>query len=689
MPFFLNSDISPKLAPDRLEELSEEVPKNFIISRNKDGSVCSIFNDDIWDFRALGARSPFNFLSWHNGIQDTLSILITQEIKTITWLAMFNPSVAKKGKKPGSYASFLTAIRSLAKIAYRCGTSLENAHMEPRFQVALKASFASLNGDTTIRFHSTSLKEVIRCCYTSIHNSECSDLARWRIIPDEDYGEWSSRLAKVDRIQRDNAQRTPLIPTRILSSLLTEIEKELDKVIPYLDKLINFFEEIYQNPRLFCDDSRMLYKNKKRIAATGRTFSSEVVKASDLVGRKETLVRFQLEIFLHAEGVPNELEAITNFLVHKRLLASIFIFLYTGMRSSELKVMPYKCYKQVEIPSFGDVSCIFSHTRKIEQDHYSKLLPWVTSPIVKKALDVAQKITHICWIRNSATPFHKEEEAMPIWLATNWKRTADPVHYPYPIGDLFTNLQSSIESLSGITIQQSDLDELITFDAFRNWDEDPRFSVGRPWPLSSHQCRRSVAVYAARSGMVSLPTLSTQYKHMSIMMTALYSENSGFAESFILNKDGKVPDEFGVITDFREDKLFCASVAFEEQVIKSHQKLLGGRGNEFQIKKERDLPSFLQEAFDLKEMIKTGQIRYVQLPTGGGCMREQGPCESYGLDWTMPCAGCKDSTHDANALRLACESMEESLSEMDKESLAYKHTSERLAMIKQQLSGEE
>ncbi len=46
--------------------------------------------------------------------------------------------------------------------------------------------------------------------------------------------------------------------------------------------------------------------------------------------------------------------------------------------------------------------------------------------------------------------------------------------------------------------------------------------VGKPWPLTFHQYRRSLSVYAHRSGMVSLPALNGQLQHITDEMRAYF-----------------------------------------------------------------------------------------------------------------------------------------------------------------------
>jgi hypothetical protein len=97
--------------------------------------------------------------------------------------------------------------------------------------------------------------------------------------------------------------------------------------------------------------------------------------------------------------------------------------------------------------------------------------------------------------------------------------------------------------------------------------------------------------------------------------------------------------------------------------------------------KQRDLPAFLESSKHTQKLIETGQISYVDLGNGGGCMRPTGPCSSYGMDWTFPCDGCADSLHTQETLRAQAESIEFSMTGMSPKSPAYKYSKQRLDSI--------
>ena len=83
------------------------------------------------------------------------------------------------------------------------------------------------------------------------------------------------------------------------------------------------------------------------------------------------------------------------------------------------------------------------------------------------------------------------------------------------------------------SIQEADLRELESIDPHRAWREEEAFKVGKRWKFTTHQLRRSLALYAQRSGLVSLPSLRRQLQHITEAMSRYYARGSSYAEDFI------------------------------------------------------------------------------------------------------------------------------------------------------------
>ena len=85
-------------------------------------------------------------------------------------------------------------------------------------------------------------------------------------------------------------------------------------------------------------------------------------------------------------------------------------------------------------------------------------------------------------------------------------------------------------------ITQEDIDELDRLELARGWRRDG-IEVGGRWPLAFHQLRRSLSVYAHRSGMVSLPALKAQLQHITDEMRAYYADGYSRAVNLVFDKD--------------------------------------------------------------------------------------------------------------------------------------------------------
>jgi hypothetical protein len=328
-----------------------------------------------------------------------------------------------------------------------------------------------------------------------------------------------------------------------------------------------------------------------------------------------------------------------------QIIAAHLVYAYTGMRRSELIVMPFDSYTEIDMGDGEKIACINSHTKKLESDNYSKKIPWITTRELSKAIDVAKAIAKINYLKlKKDKPFPKDHSSIPLWLSSNKRSNPNSGHYDLPtlVSASLHGSKLKINDSDLTVITQSDIDELVAFDAFRDWDSDPKFEVGKQWPFSSHQFRRSVAVYASRSNMVSLPSLATQYKHMSQVMTAYYANNSTFAESFIID-NGKIPNSHKVLEDFRDSQAFNASVIFHEKVIRAESKLSGGQGIAIEKNKENDkLPKIMESVEETNKAVKNGQLSYIENEVGG-CMLGK-VCDRYELAVVLPCVfSCEHS----------------------------------------------
>ena len=167
--------------------------------------------------------------------------------------------------------------------------------------------------------------------------------------------------------------------------------------------------------------------------------------------------------------------------------------------------------------------------------------------------------------------------------------------------------------------------------------------MGKYWNICTHQFRRSLAVYGARSGVIGLGALSVQYKHLTEAMTLYYRENSVFAPNILASDSQKE-----LIQELEYQRLVHSYTQFEEGVISTSSKLFGGAGTYLQLQKDREqlLKVFPNRDETIKRM-KKGEIAYK--PSLFGACTNPDSCEKISFTAITSCLSCAHAIFDAES----------------------------------------
>lgn len=691
---------SPKyvdILPDALD-VGIPIDDEFVVSRSKTG-VLSRYGDAKWDFSPYSAnRVVFNFKELAGRDGELASVLV-REAKLIMFMMLFSgiKTAGKRKPKASSLRAYHSVVLDISKCAHSVGVPLSEAAQSDAFLMAFKSSLVSLEADTKLGH----IKALLLFLNRASHANSLAPYNIPIVIPEDQLSDVLAMIEKVRSTIDREIERTPLIPTRILSELIAGCEDHVSKCAPYLDGAISLTNKVYNDP-----DTSPSYgiNNNSAKSALSAFKGRKSLKAKRGVGaewswktEKHTLVTLEdaakehdcFELFTLGQSANIGFKSLKEFLSSVRVAGEILVHAYTGMRLHEVHVLPYDFFGRLEIHGMNSIPVVKSFTSKIDAKNYSEGTVWVSSNRLEIVAKVLQKIARIFYIFNSAAPV--DISRLPIYISPLWRGAAKPVHYDYPLAKTGvyqpdTKQPDPLWFLDKITIESSDIEELVTFDAFRDWDKDSRFEIGKKWPLASHQFRRSVAVYASRSGMVSLPSLATQFKHLSVAMTAIYAENSSFAKQ-ILYKEGEIPATHGVIRDFQKAKLFNAATRFHEAVIANPNRLWGGYGKKIQrFKDNGTLPMIMSNRAKTEKAMSTGRMNFVET-MAGGCIRKGGTCEEYGVYEVIPCfGGCPDAIEKDGKAAEYVEGLEFALTHMDPGSPQYAAIQKEIYDIKAKLS---
>lgn len=618
-------------------------PKDdFIISRNIDGSVLSIFMDDIWDISVYNTTSSKCRLNFIINKTEKLSDDYIHQMKWLMVCLMYlNPVVLSAS----SMILFLKSIRDLAVYCYE--NNIPYIYDLFADYKILKKYFSDAN---------PSVKNIISTLQIMSHLSKMDRNVTGVIITNDMRLNEISAQAQNARIEQ-LAQTLP-IPSRLYFLRIEQLSNLINDFSVHKNGLILFLRKLLNEPHYG------LSKLKQKILGRGDT-----QRKSKLTGKKclpclatfdEALEEHGLTMFAQKYGF-NSKQSFSGFLTKVRYVCKHQIHLYSGMRHDEVRLLKYGCLHR-ESMSWGESYFISGITTKMSQSR--KLVRWVTCIEVKKAIELAEAIT--------------EEVAKRF----GYKSTDCSLFIPHSIisSKRYIPLQDDCIKFemkdkyqpASFRIEQSDMVEIDRILLNVDWSKYPKLKVGEEWPYSFHQYRRSLAIYASNSGLIELSSLKYQLKHITDSMTMYYKKGSERATVVV----GECPtDHF--IHEFQDRKPISDAIVYFQNYLMSEEKLFGGQGKILERLRTDKEKNFILEERELTERrFKRGEIAFKETPLGACTSVDK--CDSrLNISFTS-CISCASAVLKPSKVDNFIRQLENSLLTLPPESVEYRLEKEQL-----------
>ncbi|WP_370600878.1 hypothetical protein [Pseudomonas nitroreducens] len=566
-----------------------------VVSRDGDGAVLSVFDDDDWylpRYDGDSDKTVMRFKYWYPGFTCDKSLdELVRQTKEIIWHML---EVKRNSLSPRTVDHYFHMLVDMCRFSASYGFSI----------------FEVLSEDEKCRLFIHHVSDswqlgYLRSLLSALQEPEALSLP-FMPVGRTLIQEASSLLKKFPEYKQ-----TPVIPTRIFSKVISYLMEEINVCEGVVDSLIEIVKEL---------------RGKKPSSAEEWKRLRWMSKADFSV----ILDRFGLSDFYFSRGYSiarNTFYILTEML----FVCKYVIHIFSGMRDSEVNYLPYDCLRSYVDGGLRHYMIHgFTTKRSGGKPRESR---WVTSIEGVKAIRLAQKISEGIYScigvdanRTSGCRLFVSPGVVRFWP----KRGDEAKVVDFDISR-FTRI---VEKMS-LTIEQVDCDELMRIDPFRDWGESG-IVVGGCWKLRTHQFRRSLALYASRSGLVSITSLRRQLQHITEEMTRYYSDGSFFARN-MLEYD---KDHFSV--DYIETLPEGEALSFFENVLSSKEKLFGGAGSWIEAhSSSRNNVTFESRSETIEKFIK-GLLSYKETPVGG-CMKN-GDCQqrSFGR-WVYCLAHCSDS----------------------------------------------
>ncbi|MDD0998449.1 hypothetical protein M5G20_21630 [Pseudomonas sp. TNT2022 ID1044] len=602
--------------PDNYANLSSYLSPddNFVISRGLDGSVISRFRDDTWDVRMYDAKNKcvYNFTSWCSAPSSALAKIIQRELKIAQLARLY---LFGKPRKVNSVR--LMYLRSLARLSFNNNTSLSELFNNIKHHASIISSFAALPS-ATMKIMLTVVRELfdIRAKHPSfeIAPSNYQLIERLETI-----------YNKCPKAQGNEPQQTKLIPSRIYGEFICAFSAMLDAFNEHATGIYSLYKKRITNPLYAAPDG-------------SRQGNKEFTSWTDAVNQ-ENLASFLKHL------------SITNWTLLNRYIAEIqaaakyWIHLFSGMRDNEANFLPADTYTSIEA---GDVTfkILRGYTSKIAAQNHTATF-WITHSIVEKGINAACTVGSLTalkcgWndVNKSQFPLFPGKIARKRSSGSANKNTWHFVGAPVA-GSIPESTQSKlISSIPALFVREEDICELERFDGFRNWRDEPTIQIGKPWPITSHQCRRSLAVYGARSGLLTLGASALQFKQLTEAMASYYRKGSAFAVNFLQTDEAK-----NWMDELEHERRIAQFIQYETDVINTTNRLWGGEGTRIQVARDKGLPLIITTDRSLteKKFLK-GEMAYKPGPIGGCSNLDH--CDKITFTSIFACIDCDKSIFD-------------------------------------------
>lgn len=626
--------------PDSFNILNNELPKDdFVVSKSSTGAIISLYKDMVWDFTVYhpdGKPSPLLFTYWDQGELTPNRQKLVKEIKHIffilIWLRDKNPLSIR------TLRNYLTITRDIAKFAEHKNTTLK----EVIANTELFLEFVrSKNSGWFVETLSSLLLLLIDKSYHKF---------AIKIVKQETIRE----LQKINKKYRASLKQHPPIPSRIYSETLSKLMYYFDKWEQISNELMQLIVECYE---------LKLSTNRKLIS-----YNSILDHASE-----------SLRNFIIAHTGYFTLKHICGQITETQILCKIAIQAFTGMRDEEAHTIPYQCIKEVNSNSQKHY---LVEGRTTKQNHgNSKTTQWITSIEGLRAIRIAQEIAGYIYQIHDDLPAKEITDTFqyPLFISASYFgftcQVIRPTINKYRIGTV--NNRRAFRNIA-VKIENADIDELEQIDPHRAWRSESNFQIGQNWYFTTHQLRRSLALYAQRSGLVSLPSLRRQLQHITNEMTSYYARGSTFAKNLIAD------DKSHFANEWQQTQTESNALGYIFNVLMSNTSLYGGHIHwvENTLKNEEGMI-----IFDRKQTLqrfKKGDISYKETIIGG-CTKV-GTCNFTATNWLqINCLkdNCRHLIVSLPKLERVITAQEKMINFLDITSLEYRTEVSHLQILKE------
>lgn len=564
-----DSDIVSLYHEGRFEELD-----TVVICKDKQGNATATFGQSVWNCLPFCRKNTKNTLNFDEF--ETYPNL-QRELKLIAYGWLFNKS--PKNKKALVFSATRSRLEAIKKV-YRFLASKQLVSMK-----ALSSSHTLTSFESYLQEQSYT-KNTISQTFTAINGAV--HYASWHKL---DLGIKPIQTSHKSRQLSDGErQQTLVIPERTCNAIYGNAIELIETALPHAQLIADTEKALQDN---YLEAKNILTKRMKQGhhnysfmnidgSINNHKYSTAI---TDYLPKKHKDIISPLALKLPIVSLKNGNE-FRRYL--EQLITASYIVCggFSGMRDSELqKLTPNSYYK--DIFEGREYHMLQSHTFKLGE----KRDTWVTAASAKTAIELMTVLTKY-WRHKVKYPDPRYTDS--IWV--NQRLRSEP---PKLITSWNKRLQNFCIQFS-LTVSEDDYQECLESNPQSIEKIKKTVVVGKPWYLTTHQFRRTLAFYCIKNRLGSLVALKQQFKHLYLSMTEWYSNGGRLASQRDLKVDETIRQTLNEINaETTANKIF--------KQWHSDENLSGVHGKAI-MKMRGDIPTIYSSWDIIYKAVKDGKL---------------------------------------------------------------------------------
>ncbi|PKH88904.1 hypothetical protein [Colwellia sp. Bg11-28] len=545
------------LAPQAPKIVTDNSEDNYVVTLDANDKPLSFLYDDEWEFcfiRKFTQGNPVTTVSF-KGLHEDHRACVQRVLGGILTINAHNYSVSTMRIQ----VSNLTRI--IRCLGTKDWTQLDSNSSFRGFK--LRLSELSLSAQT-IKETASTINKLYDLKLTS------------RLITRP------KKLAKECACINKQVQKQHIaIPESIAKKIFSSAIKTIEEYYPYRSDLSNQFKHFYEKR----EEYLLLYPEGKPSKFT-----------------KEYKIKYPSKINISGFSVSQS----ASILAEIKTACLIVITGFSGIRFSEassLNKSSYSVKKYIDM----DVPIIKGESSKQQEGGVSKPESWITHPIVEKAIklafDMSEYVRQYCQINYAGNP-KILVNINSLFVNNNIGNLNEKnLISPHPFYSYF----SKIMTKNNIQASHADVKEFDLLNPIRKGE----LEVGGYLPkLSTHDFRRTFAVFLVRNKLGNVMALKHQYKHLNVFMSQWYANNSELAHAMDISLDTELQELI-----FESNIVVTTDALFE---IYNSPTLSGKEGKRIQEErsKEEYKGSIYMTREEIEQRVRAGKVSIVKHPTG-------------------------------------------------------------------------